>query len=159
MIELVQPVLNCVIFGESDIQQRNVLSFVKITFQDTYSKGLIIFFVSNKLHKSIKNTDIFASLAIDHSPISFTLKRLQVIAKGKGLWIFNSFFTLNKEFIGKIREHASICLNFLEKGNILDDPVRWEYLKYKVRKFFIKFSKVQAKKLILERVLLEIKKN
>ena len=147
MIELVQPVLNCVIFGESDIQQRNVLFFVKITFQDTYSKGLLIFFISNKLHESIKNTDIFASLPIDHSPISFTLKRLQVIAKGKGLWIFNSFFTLNKEFIDKIREHASICLNFLEKGNILDDPVRWEYLKYKVRKFSLNFQKCKQRNL------------
>ena len=39
----------------------------------------------------------------------------------------------------------------------LDDQVRWEYLKYKVRKFSIKFSKAQAKKLRLERLLLEKK--
>ena len=55
--------------------------------------------------------------------------------------------TLNKEFVGKMKENISTCLNHLEKEHILDDQVRWEYLKYKVRKFSIKFSKVQAKKL------------
>ena len=53
-----------------------------------------------------------------------------------------------------MKEHISTCLNLLEKENILDDQVRWEYLKYEARKFSIKFSKVQAKKLRLERVLL-----
>ena len=116
-----------------------------------------MFFVSNKLQESIKNTDILASLSTDHSPISFTLRRLQITAKGKGFWIFNSSLTLNKGFVEKMKEHISTCLNLLEKENILDDQVRWKYLKYEVRKFSIKFSKAQAKKLRLERVLLEKK--
>ena len=52
-----------------------------------------------------------------------------------------------------MKENISTCLNHLEKEHILDDQVRWEYLKYKVRKFSIKFSKVQAKN--LKTVLLE----
>ena len=56
-----------------------------------------------------------------------------------------------------MKEHISTCLNLLEKENILDDQVRWAYLKYEVGKFSIKFSKAQAKKLRLERVLLEKK--
>ena len=35
----------------------------------------------------------------------------------------------------------------------LDDQVRWEYLKYKVRKCSIKFSEAQAKKLRLKKAL------
>ena len=46
-----------------------------------------------------------------------------------------------------MKEKIPTYLNLPEKENILDDQVRWEYLKYKVRKFFIKFSKTQAKKL------------
>ena len=145
------------IFGESEIQQKKVLLSVEITFQDTYSEGLIIFFVSNKLQESINNTNIFASLSTDHCPISFTLRRSQITTKGKDLWIFNSFLTLNKEFVEKMKEHISTCLNLLEKENMPDDQVRWEYLKYEVRKFSIKFSKAQAKKLRLERILLEKK--
>ena len=56
-----------------------------------------------------------------------------------------------------MKKHISTCLNLLEKENILDDQVRWKYLKYEVRKFSIKFSKAQAKKRRLERVLLEKK--
>ena len=99
--------------------------------------------------------DVLASLSTDYSPISFTLRRSPIIAKGKGLWIFNSSLTLNKEFVKKMKEHISTCLNLLEKENILNDQVRWEYLKYEIRKFPIKFSKAQAKKVRLERVLLE----
>ena len=56
-----------------------------------------------------------------------------------------------------MKEHISTCLNLLEKEDILDDQARWEYLKYEVRKFSIKFSEAQAKKLRFERVLLEKK--
>ena len=56
-----------------------------------------------------------------------------------------------------MKENISTCLNLLEKENILDDLVRWKYLKCEVRKFFIKFSKEQVKKFRLERVLLEKK--
>ena len=56
-----------------------------------------------------------------------------------------------------MKEHISTCLNLIEKEDILDDQARWEYLKYEVRKFSIKFSEAQAKKLRFERVLLEKK--
>ena len=99
--------------------------------------------------------DILASLSTDHSPISFTLRRSEAIAKGKGLWIFNSSLASNKEFVEKIEEHISTCLNLLVKENILGDQVRWKYLKYEVKRFSIKFSKVQPRRLKLESVLLE----
>ena len=82
---------------------------------------------------------MLVSLSTDHSPISFTLRRSQIIAKGKGLWIFNSSLTLNKEFVEKMKEHISTCLSLFEKEDILDDQVRWEYLKYEGRTFSIKF--------------------
>ena len=36
-------------------------------------------------------------------------------------------------------------LNELFTENILDDQVKWEYLKYNIRKYTIKFSKELAK--------------
>ena len=72
-------------------------------------RRLDYFFVSNKLQDSIKNTDILVSLSSDQSPVSFTLRKLQIIAKGKGFWIFNSSLTLNKEFVEKMKEHISTC--------------------------------------------------
>ena len=76
------------------------------------------------------------------------------------MWLFNSFLPLNKEFVEKEKkEHMSTGLYLLEKENIVDDQVRWEYLKYKIKKFSIKFSKAQIKKLRLEKFLLENLKN
>ena len=63
-------------------------------------------------------------------------------------------FNFNQRICWK-KMNISTCLNLLEKESILDEQVRWEYLKYEVRKFSIKVSKTQAKKLRLERVLLE----
>ena len=40
-----------------------------------------------------------------------------------------------------MKGYISICLNHLEKENILDDQVRTEYLKYKVKKIFKSASK------------------
>ena len=122
-----------------------------ITFRQNHISGYMqqkfaFFFVSDKFQKSIKNTDILASLSTDQSTISFALRRSKIIARGKGLQIFNSYLALKKEFVEKTKERISTCLNLLEKENILDDQVRWEYLKDEVRKFSIKFSKVQAKK-------------
>ena len=154
MIELIESFELCDIWRIRNPTEK------RFTFRQNQISGYIqrkldYFFVSNRLQESINNTDILASLSTDHSPISFTLRRSQITAKGKGLWIFNSSLTLIKEFVKKMKEHISTCLNLLEKENFLDDQVRCEYLKYEVRKFSIKFSKAQAKKLRLERVLLE----
>ena len=156
MIELIER------FELSDIWRIQNPTEKPFTFCQNHISGYIqrrldYFFVSNKLQESIKNTNILVSFSTDHCPISFTLRISQIVAKGKGLWIFNNSLTLNKEFFEKMKVHISICLNLLEKKNILDDQVRWDYLKYKVRKFSIKFSKGQTKKLRLERVLLEKK--
>ena len=60
--------------------------------------------------------------------------------------IFNSSLTLSQEFFDKMKKHTSTCLNLLQKENILDAQIRWEYLKSEVRKISSKFSKSQAKK-------------
>ena len=59
---------------------------------------------------------------------------------------FNSSLTLSQEFFDKMKKHTSTCLNLLQKENILDAQIRWEYLKSEVRKISNKFSKSRAKK-------------
>ena len=51
-----------------------------------------------------------------------------------------------------MKENISTCLNLFENEHIIEDQVRWEYLKYDIQKFSIKFSKAHAKKLRLEMV-------
>ena len=103
MIELIESFELC------DIWRIRNPTKKPFTFRQNHISGYIqrrldYFFVFNKLQQSINNTDILVSLSTDHSPISFTLRRSQITAKGKGLWIFNSSLNLNKEFVEKMKK-------------------------------------------------------
>ena len=103
MIELVESFELCDIWRIQNPTEK------RFTFRQNHISGYIqqrldYFFVSNKLQESINNTDIFASLTTDHCPISFTLRGSHITAKDKGLWIFKSSLTLNKEFVEKMKD-------------------------------------------------------
>ena len=63
----------------------------------------------------MKNIDIIVSISADPCPRCFTQKILQIIAKGKNVGFLTSFLTLNKEFVGKMKEHTFTCLKLLKK--------------------------------------------
>ena len=44
-----------------------------------------------------------------------------------------------------MKKHIFTCLNLHGKWIILNDQAKWEYLKYKVKKCFIKSSKINLK--------------
>ena len=132
----------------------------RFTFRQNHFSGFIqrrldYFFVSNTLQECIKNPDILASFATDHSPIVITYSKNKEFKRGKGLWKFNSSLCSNSEFTENMKNHIKSILDLLNKENITDDQVIWEYLKYEIRKFSIQFSKKQAKILNEERVSLE----
>ena len=66
-------------------------------------------------------------------------------ARGKSLWKFNNSLALNSDFVDKMKAHIVNTQKNLDKENIKDDQARWEYLKYEIRKFSIKFSKLLSK--------------
>ena len=116
-----------------------------------------LFFVSNTLQQSIKDTEILPALSSDHFPIFFSLVSTESASKGKWLWKFNNSLLLNKEFVTKMRNYVHLKINGRDHENINDDQIRWEFLKYKVRKFSRKFSKNLAKELKEELKIFENK--
>ena len=60
--------------------------------------------------------------------------------QGKGFWKFNSFLTSNAEYVEKLKNQTSETLRILEQDKITDKHLRWEYLKYEIRKFTMNFS-------------------
>ena len=75
----------------------------------------------------------------------------------KGLWKFNSSLSSNKRFVRNMKNHIATTIIFLNEENIFDDQIRWEYLKYEIRKFSIHFSVSEAKKINNEMKTLENK--
>ena len=51
---------------------------------------------------------------------------------------------MNSDFQTKMKFYIKSPLETLEIGGIRDPQVRWEFLKYKIRKILIEFSNLQA---------------
>ena len=94
----------------------------------------------------MKKTDILASFATDHSLILFTWNQMSQCSHGKSLWKFNKSLLLNKTNVEKIKEHILLTIKMLHTDDHRDEQVRWEYLKYEIRKYNIRFSKILLKR-------------
>ena len=64
---------------------------------------------------------------------------------------------MNSDFQTKMKFHIKSTLETLEIEGIRDPQVRWEFLKYEIRKFSIEFSKLQAQNTKKEKMFLENK--
>ena len=137
-------------FDLSDIWRIRNPKTKRYTFRQTHVSGLIerrldYFSISNSMQVSVKNTDIIASLLTDHSPIKFSYCKYEESNRGRGSWKFNNSLIENEEYVDQMKKFVSVTLNELFNENILNDQVKWEYLKYNIRKYTINFSKKLAK--------------
>ena len=64
---------------------------------------------------------------------------------------------MNSDFQTKMKFHIKSILETLEIEGTRDPQVRWEFLKYEIRKFSIEFSKLQAENTKKEKLFLENK--
>ena len=60
---------------------------------------------------------------------------------GKGFWKFNNSLTSNAEYVEKMKNQISETLRILDQDKITDKYLRWEFLKYEIRKFTINVSR------------------
>ena len=99
--------------------------------------------VSNLFQDYCKETEIIPAIRTDHSAITLTLENFSS-PKGKGYWKFNNSFLKDDEFVQAVRDKY---VDWEEEAEILSDKRKiWEYIKYKIRAFSIKYGKQKAKK-------------
>ena len=120
------------------------------TFRQKHDSGLIqrrldYLYISNSMQVSVENTDVLASLLTDHSPVTFSCFKNEESNRGRGLWKLNNSLIENVEYVLQMKKFIFDTLNELFNENILDDQVKWEYLKYNISKYTINFSKELAK--------------
>ena len=120
-------------------RQNHVYGFVE--------RGFIFFFflISNIQQESIIKTDVLASFCNAHSPIFFSLQLKDMPTRGKGFWKFNNSLISNDEYVEKMKNQISETIHMLDQDKITDKHLRWEFLKYEIRKFTINFSKKLVK--------------
>ena len=61
--------------------------------------------------------------------------------RGKGFWKFNNSLTSNDDYVEKMKNQISETIRMLDQDKITDKHLRWEFLKYEIRKFTINLSK------------------
>ena len=65
-----------------------------------------------------------------------------------GFWKFSNSLTSNSEFKEKMKNQILETLHILNQDKINDKHLRWEFLKYEIRKFTMNFLKNLERKRI-----------
>ena len=118
----------------------------RYTFRRQHVTGFIqrsldCFLVSNNLQETINRTDILTALPTDHSPIFFSLSKNIDISRGKGLWQFNNSLCHKLDFVTELKDDLKVICNRMSVEQTNGEQLCWEYIKYEIRKFSIRFSK------------------
>ena len=93
----------------------------------------------------MKNTDVPIFLLTDHFPITMkNYNKHEESNTGRVFCKFNNSFIENEEYAHQMKKHISYILDEIINENILK-WVKWENLKYNIRKYTIDFSKKVAK--------------
>ena len=140
------------------------------TFRQNHSTGFIerqldYYFVSNCLQEFVNYTDVLPATSTDqcpHSPVLISLSSDNSDNNGRSLWIYNSSLVYDEFYVENMKKlitKINTSSEFLE-----DAEMKWEFLKYEIRKFTIDYSKTAAKirkqhKIDLEQKLKNFEKN
>ncbi len=100
---------------------------------------LYYFLVSHHITDIITNQNIFPSFLSDHSPITICLAFIEKPTLGSGHWKLNTSLLSDQNYIQNMK--ANIARWKEEYKDIDDLNLKWEILKYEIRKFSIAFSK------------------
>ena len=108
-----------------------------------FQRCLGYFFISNNIQELILDTDIIPAISSDHSPILISFSKDKQNNKSSGFWKFNNLLLSDDIFKEELKQHIQNIKNDNELSN--DPQIKWEFLKYQIRKFTIRFSKMCAK--------------
>ena len=110
-------------------------------------------FISNSLQKFVNDTSILTSISTDHSPVHLSLLKENKHTIGNGFWKFNSSLIKDHMYVSEIKHLAS---SFLSNDICnMNAQLKWELLKYEIRKFTIDYTKRKAKEKRKQQAYLE----
>ena len=82
------------------------------------------------------------AISSHHSPILYSFSKENQNNKSSGFWKFNNSLLFDNILKEKLKEHIQDIKNDNKLSN--DPQIKWEFLKYQIRKFTIRFSKMRA---------------
>ena len=135
-------------YNLADIWRIKIPKAKQYTFRQKYvswvlQRRLDYFFISNNIQEFILDTDIIPAISSDHSPVLISFSKDKQNNKSSGFWKFNNLLLSDDIFKEELKQHIQNIKNDNELSN--DPQIKWEFLKYQIRKFTIRFSKMCAK--------------
>ena len=129
-----------------DIWRIRNLKHQNFTFRQNYSTGFIkrrldYIFVFNGLQEFVNYTDVLLVISTDHSPVLISLSKDNSDNNDCGLRKYNSSLVYDEFYVENMEKLITkIILEFPE-----DEQMKWQFLKFEIRKFTIDYSKIAAK--------------
>ena len=108
----------------------------------TIRRRLDYLFISNTIQEFVAKVKILPSYLSDHSPVFITIDLDSKASRGNYSWKFNNSLLDDIKFSTDIRKHIEkVKRDFVDFTN---PHLKWEFLKYEIRKFCIAFSKMKS---------------
>ena len=125
--------------------KKKVFTFRQHQFSGLIQRRLDYFFISNEIQELVNETKILPALYTDHSPVLISISEKSELIKGPGLWKFNNSLVSDQNYVLQLKCHIAKLLAELDNDESFDDQTKWEFLKYEIRNFTIKFCKAHKK--------------
>ena len=96
-------------------------------------------FISSTFQELATTTEIPNPLSSDYSPVLFSLSKGKDYLTDKASWKFNSFLTKEQNYVIEIKKQiGSFCTKEKFFFNV---QLKWEFIKYELRKFTVNYTK------------------
>ena len=133
-------------FDLVDIQRVRHPKLCKFTYESKSLKmksRLDFFLVAKNLTKSVRNSEIYPSIAPDHKAIYISLSWSSETPRGPGLWKFNNTLLNDEQYIALIRSTYAEARTYYSK--LEDKRLVWEMIKMEIRSATISYAKHRVK--------------
>lgn len=122
----------------SDVWRDRFPSRSSFTFRRAkYASRLDLFLVSTHVTERVSNLKSQVSAQSDHSIISITIDD-RASPRGPGLWKLDTTLLSNDDFILRM---STFLRSWTPPPELEDPRMRWDWLKFKIKGFIIKYSR------------------
>lgn len=102
-------------------------------------------FISSKVDKLIRKSEILPSITPDHAGVRIEFNNLvDSFVYGKSYWKFNSSLCNEKDFVDGVKKKISE-IEETWRNQITSKIKFWDFMKMKLREYIMKFSRERAK--------------
>lgn len=108
-----------------------------------YASRLDLWLISEHLTELVHDSLILPAPLSDHSIVSVSIQTIPTV-RGPGIWRFDNSLLLNKDFISTM---CTFLENFKFDGSVSSPHVKWDFLKYEIRKRCIEFARQNGSQL------------